>query len=200
MLTTRVEAAGSTFEFIVSGSWRAALGRVSARVVRAAEQLSTIAPRPLSASEKSLVHRVFGEALNVDPIDLCEGVTGLVNLSRRAFVIEQRLYVPRSYLPLADSTLVHELTHVWQFQHGGHAYIGDSLHAQTVGDGYNLARALRQGRPWAAMNCEQQATFIAKAFELGCFEGARFVLGDDDSTEQFLAAKSALRAGQGAPR
>jgi hypothetical protein len=87
-----------------------------------------------------------------------------------------------------------------QFQHGGHAYIGDSLHAQTFGDGYNLSRALRQGRGWAAMNCEQKATLIARAFELGCFAGAKFVLHGDDFTPRFLAVKAALLAGQGAPR
>ena len=154
-------------------SWRGALGRVSARVVWAAAGLSKVAPRWLSRRERMVLRAVFADSVDLNAVQLRENITGLINLSRSAFVIENTMFVPSSYLPLPDSILVHECTHVWQFQHGGHAYIGDSLHAQTVGDGYDLAKGLRRGLAWAQLNCEQQATLIEKAFAQGCFVGGR---------------------------
>ncbi|WP_375759797.1 hypothetical protein [Corallococcus exercitus] len=70
--------------------------------------------------------------------------------------------------------------------------------AQFLGDGYNVSKALRQGKSWEQMNPEQQAEFIELAFGQGCFETppAPFELDGKDSTEQFEAAKKSLRAGQ----
>lgn len=65
-------------------------------------------------------------------------------------------------------TLVHELTHVWQYQNGGLAYIPDSLMAQlkaTLRHGsrsgaYVWRHAHRLQLPWARWNPEQQATLV----------------------------------------
>jgi hypothetical protein len=181
-------------------SWRSALGRASAQVVWKAAKRGAAAPsRRLSDFERRALTGVFGDALDLDVIELRENITGLLNLSGRAFVIENTLLVPTGYLPLRTSTLVHEATHVWQFQHGGYAYIGDSLYAQSFGEGYDLARALRARRGWAALNCEQQATLIELAFEQGCFQGRPFVLEAVDYSGDFEAARAALHAGEGAP-
>jgi len=179
-------------------SWRAVLGVASAKVVRAAARLNPVAPRWLSGRERAVLRSVFADSVDLNAIQVRERITGLINLSRSAFVIENTMFVPGSYLPLPDSILVHECTHVWQFQHGGHAYIGDSLHAQTVGDGYDLAKGLREGRSWAQFNCEQQATLIEKAFAQGCFEGRPLIIDGRDATASFESALVALRAGSGA--
>src|SRR5207244_1002902 len=115
-----------------------------------------------------------------------------------AFVIENTLFIPGRFLPLQTSVLVHELCHVWQHQHGGHAYIADSLEAQLIGDGYRLEKGLREGRRWGELNCEQHATLVEEAFEQACFDGRPLVLRGHDYTPQLHHALKELRAGRGA--
>jgi hypothetical protein len=140
--------------------------------------------RSLTPVELQKLQRVFGAGINY-------GTVCLVRLSRfvttlngsRAFVTGTTVNLPESdYLDLQKgrsfSLLVHELTHVWQFQHKGWGYVAEALWAQGFGDGYDYAKALRQGTPWRKMNPEQQAQMIEDAFKSGYFdaEGARFGL------------------------
>ena len=64
--------------------------------------------------------------------------------------------------------LVHEMTHVWQFQNGGLAYIPDSLASQlrarlstgTRNGAYDWRAAAQAGKPWQDWNPEQQAELV----------------------------------------
>lgn len=179
-------------------SWKAAFGHVAARVVQGVALVSRGHPRPLNDAERSLAAPVFETSLDLSKVRVREGVGGLLNVSRRAFVIEQTMFLPRGYLPLRTHVLVHELCHVWQFQNGGHAYIGDSVHAQLLGDGYELEKGLLQGRTWAELNAEQQATLIEASFAQGCFAGKPFLMRGRDWTPYWSAAVVELRAGRGA--
>ncbi len=82
--------------------------------------------------------------------------------------------------------LGHEACHVWQFQHSGAGYIGDSLLIQVgivlgpllkvrMSDGYDLLRALRQGRVNTECNVEQQAV-MAELIGEACASNARGLL------------------------
>ena len=93
---------------------------------------------------------------------------------------------------------MHELCHVWQFQNGGHAYIGDSVHAQLLGDGYELEKGLLQGRSWAELNAEQQATLVEASFTQGCFAQRPFLIRGRDWSAYWRTAIAELRAGRGA--
>jgi hypothetical protein len=179
-------------------SWKSAFGVMAARVVQGAALLSRAPERPLTPEERELLTPIYRASLDLARVRLREGVRGLVNASRRAFVIENTLYLPRGYLPLRPHILVHELCHVWQFQNGGHAYIGDSVHAQLLGDGYELEKGLLQGRAWAQLNAEQQATLVEASFAQGCFSGAKFFIRGRDWTEYWAAAVAELRGGRGA--
>ncbi len=65
-------------------------------------------------------------------------------------------------------TVIHEMTHVWQYQNGGLAYIPESLIAQlgaALGGGdrggaYDWRAAHQEKRPWAKWNPEQQAAAV----------------------------------------
>lgn len=65
-------------------------------------------------------------------------------------------------------SLVHEMTHVWQYQHGGFAYIPNSLISQfkawlSSGDNngaYQWQPQAERGVPWEQWNPEQQAECI----------------------------------------
>jgi hypothetical protein len=80
--------------------------------------------------------------------------------------------------------LVHELGHVWQYEHVGSQYIGEALHAQAtagyvygVDDSYSnnangtaLATARAAGKTLADFNREQQAS-IAQHYYLRLTSG-----------------------------
>jgi len=174
------------------------VGRLAAKVVQATALTSKGRKRPLNAREWGLLERVFGDSLDLVPIVLHEGITGPLNVTRTAFVIENTIHLPKSYLPLPDPILVHEACHVWQFQHGGHAYISDSIEAQLFGEGYDLKRPASRGLVWERLNCEQQAALIEHGFAQGCLDGKPFRVGLEDHTQAFRAALAELRAGRGA--
>jgi hypothetical protein len=180
-------------------NWKATYGRVAARVVKGVARLNSAPERGLTESERALVEPIFRTSLELSKVRIREGVSGLLNVSRRAFAIEQTVYFPRGYV-VAPHVLVHELCHVWQFQNGGHAYIADAVHAQTLGDGYDIEKGLLEGREWAALNAEQQATLVEEAFFQGCIadETKRFVLSGRDWTDSWRVAAAELRAGRGA--
>ena len=68
--------------------------------------------------------------------------------------------------------LVHELVHVWQFQHFGAVYIPRALKAQFTKEGYNyggvegLASAFRKGKSIQDFNYEQQAEIISDYYSI----------------------------------
>lgn len=179
-------------------NWRRAFGGVAARLVQGVALGGGGVVRPLADLERRVLHGIFGDSLDPGPVRLHEGIGGLLNVSRRAFVIENAMYLPREALPLRRHLLVHEAVHVWQFQNGGHAYIGDSVHAQLFGDGYELEKGLLQGRAWAELNAEQQATLIEASFTQGCFDGRPFIVRGQDWTGAWARAVAELRAGRGA--
>lgn len=176
---------------------KGAVGRAAARAVQAAAKLSGAPSRPLNQAERGLAEPIFENSLDLFKVTVRAPVKGLVGITGRAFVIEDAIFVPAAYLPLAPPVLIHELVHVWQHQHGGHGYIADSLHAQFLGEGYALARAAAEQRPWYALNCEQQATLIEEAFSQGFFTGKPVMLGHHDATRWAEAAVQELRSGRG---
>ena len=136
--------------------------------------------RSLSESEIEAARKVFATGLKYEPvrIEKMGGFTELLNGSR-AYTWGNTINLPgkaHAYPHQYVSIIIHELVHVWQYQHGGWGYISNALLAQTFGDGYDFGKALRQGKPWAKMNPEQQAQMIQDAFRGVYFDtlGATF--------------------------
>lgn len=141
--------------------------------------------RPLAKAEIDLLRKVFEAGLQYLPVRLTRmgSFTEAINGSR-AFTLGNTIHLPRkAYDSLGQypSLLVHECVHAWQYQHRGWGYVPDSLWAQTLGDGYDFAKALRQGKPWKKMNPEQQAQMIQEAYRGVWFDtpGALFGLLKD---------------------
>jgi hypothetical protein len=179
-------------------SWKGRVGWALAQVVLGVGRWSHAPRRALSPAERRVLATIFGDALALDVVTVREALSGLINVSGRAFVIENTIHLPLPPGHVPMHLVVHEATHVWQFQNGGHAYITDSLHAQVLGDGYQLEKGLLQGKPWAQLNCEQQATLVEQAWAQGCFEGRPLIIRGRDWTEAFDAARAEWRAGRGA--
>jgi hypothetical protein len=181
----------------VSARLKGVMGQIAARAVQAAAKVGHAPQRGLNARELDIARPVFEGSLDLDRVTVRSPVRGLVGISGRAFVIENAIFVPAAYLPLAPAVLIHELVHVWQHQHGGHSYIADSLHAQLLGEGYALGRAANEQRSWHALNCEQQASLIEEAHSQGFFEGQPVRIFGRDVTEWAARAVEELRAGRG---
>ncbi len=128
-------------------------------------RMKSLTLRALTAGERALAREVFGETLDAVRIRLLA-----LPLWPRAFATGRTLLVfPQGQaatdfaaepLPL-QGLFVHELTHVWQAQHGT-ALLPAKLRA---GDGpLAYAYDLFDGRDFADLNIEQQAMVVQHAF------------------------------------
>lgn len=121
--------------------------------------------RPLTGGERDLAGQVFGPALDVERVRLFS-----LPVWNRPFVPGGRLVVWPAASAYADfslaplwlrSVLVHELTHVWQAQRGvflplAKLRAGDSRAAYAYDPD--------DGRPFEALNIEQQAMIVQHAY------------------------------------
>jgi hypothetical protein len=136
--------------------------------------------RSLSEAELVAARKVFASGLKYDVVRV-EKMGSFLELlnGSRAYTKGNTINLPgkaHAYPHQYVSVIIHELVHVWQYQHGGWGYIPNALWAQAFGDGYDFGKALRQGKPWAKMNPEQQGQMIQDAFRGAWFDspGARF--------------------------
>jgi hypothetical protein len=126
--------------------------------------------RNLADHEIAYAKRIFDNAIDYRSVRVTRGsalaffsATALgntINLQADHFVADT--------LNLSDGgllVLIHELAHVWQYQHSGIGYIGSSLGAQflawaTTGSrrgAYDWRKAQQQKIPWVRWSAEQQA-------------------------------------------
>ena len=167
--------------------WRGVVGWVIARVLLALARIDAAPSVVLTAPAIRAMARVFGDSVDLSRVVIRPGVGWPLDLIGRAYAIENTIFLlPEEVLDKA--TLVHELTHVWQHQNGGDAYIAESLIAQALGNAYDLGRGLGAGCEWEELNCEQQAVLVQYAWEQGWFKqgggrraARRFVTDDGAS-------------------
>ncbi|NOJ81603.1 hypothetical protein [Myxococcus xanthus] len=176
---------------------------VGGRAISAVQTLLGVEPvrRGLTAEEEAALRQVYGDSLDYSRISIKEGNAGLLTMSGRPFVHGDTIYIPSRHIPLRMDTLVHEAAHVWQHQHGGTDYASEALFAQFFGDGYNLGKALREGKSWSQLNPEQQGELLEQGYRAGFFESPpkRLYVDGVDYTAQLEAALREVRAGRGAP-
>lgn len=71
---------------------------------------------------------------------------------------------------LKDKVPIHELTHVWQYEHGGAKYIPEALAVNEKDSGYdykgvsNLRKLQAAGKGMSSFNPEQQAKIVEEYF------------------------------------
>ena len=121
--------------------------------------------RGLNQRELALGKSIFGNSINYD----------LVRINSLDVLTGDRAYVFRNTIVpseggMSDATLIHELTHVWQFQTHGADYISEALIARKWGDGYDygdlegLKKAYQDGKRLGDFNPEQQGEIIEEYF------------------------------------
>lgn len=140
--------------------------------------LSDSHERVLTIDERRYLQTVFGNSVNYDAVRIqFGGVKEALGISPQAVgndVFMRELWGERTAYP--DKTLTaagmrllgHEIAHVWQYQHTGAGYIGDSLMTQTLdvvgcklgirlSDGYDLQPVFKHAYSIDECNVEQQA-------------------------------------------
>jgi hypothetical protein len=125
--------------------------------------------RALSQKELAAAVSVLGaKAINYSAVRVADGgVLGLIFRlnKRRAFVTFHTVNMPNAGASLSTKLdlMVHELTHVYQFEVVGSIYIWQALKAQRSAEGYNyggwpkLAKEWGKGTHYREFNREQQA-------------------------------------------
>jgi RHS repeat-associated protein len=125
-------------------------------------------PRPLDPAERAAATSVFASSLNLAPIRLVEDpVFSVGGYARTPW---EWVYFPRGALssPTRMPWLIHELTHVWQSQHGiwvttkaYYAILGEYSYGGEAG----LVAARAAGMHFTSFNTEQQADIASHYYE-----------------------------------
>ena len=119
--------------------------------------------RTLNGSELAAARLVFGDAIDLELVRLDEHAVLGPAFSHREYT---SFHTINGWGPVASATLIHELTHVWQYERAGAIYMPQALHAQIWGAGYGyggtagLAAAKAAGRGFGSFNREQQASIV----------------------------------------
>lgn len=97
--------------------------------------------------------------------------------------------------------LVHEVTHVWQYQNGGDDYAGEAIWSQIARGGYDLDKVAELG--WHRLSPEQQGALLEEAYKDGFFDDPANAKVETDSgvdlTELAREAHERVKKGEGAP-
>ena len=137
-----IEGAGGKLEDLFSenlwedfGGWLAtntgnALDRLGTDLETIADSFK-INTRTLTNRELEVAKSVFGDSINYDLIRIDEwSFSGLINDWENHNRPYTTFHTINSWAPMDDATLIHELTHVWQYEQFGSVYISKAIAGQ----------------------------------------------------------------------
>jgi hypothetical protein len=123
--------------------------------------------RTLTAAEEQLLRGIYGTTINYSRVRVDEKALLGPRQYRFCYV---SFYIINAWGKMHDSLLVHEMMHVWQYQHLGVIYIPKALSAQyslmkyDYGGKPGLMQAAEDGKKLLDFNFEQQAEIITDYF------------------------------------
>jgi|GEM_PF-3233568 len=101
--------------------------------------------RSLSDREKAVAKSVFGNSINLSLVRIDEAAWSvpIVKKLKGADVYRPftTFHTINTWGSIDDATLIHELTHVWQYENDGAVYIPNALAGQESDEGYNYGGA-----------------------------------------------------------
>jgi hypothetical protein len=163
------------------GTWGGFLKWLGARILELGELLGvgeiaeTLADfikfntRKMTGAEVAAATSVFGSSINLSLVRIDTAalfvsiVKKIKNFSDLQVTI---LHTINSAGDIQPAILIHELTHVWQYQQMGAIYMPEALHAQSTKEGYDydgvhgLQKAKDAGKGLSSFNLEQQAHIV----------------------------------------
>jgi hypothetical protein len=166
---------GDGFGEIISSFVGSAIGMV----LKAGALLNNIVggnwnKRALTRAEKDMLRKVFRDSVALYNVRVVDGYAGIFNASSSPYTIGDTIYMRDTALAEYQHSLVHECTHVWQYQNLGYNYIADSIFARAQDkDAYDWEAELQHGRDrWQDFNAEAEAAFVEDVWENGRLAGA----------------------------
>jgi len=126
----------------------------------AAQRTFTSRPRSLTTDERRLLLTIFGQSVNLDVVELA--FTKLA-IHGRAYTLGNTIHIPERMpkgVTFDTQTLVHEMTHIWQYQTHGTAYISDSLYHQVTQGDAAYTVTIVPGQALGDYGAEQQAMIV----------------------------------------
>lgn len=125
--------------------------------------------RALTKAERALLYQVFRRSLSYYNVRVVLGFGGVFSINDRAVTVGNTIYMKHNNPATASDVLVHEFTHVWQYQHAGSRYISEAAGAQAfISNEYSWRTELTRGdRRWTMFNREAQAAFIDEVWTGG---------------------------------
>ncbi|MEM9848526.1 MAG: hypothetical protein AAF847_11590 [Bacteroidota bacterium] len=127
------------------------------------------AHRPLNQNERFLAKYIYGDCIDLDKVRIDEAARFGPRQYSLCYV---SFNIINSWGSMKDDILVHELVHVWQYQHFGAVYIPRALWAQGTREGYNyggieaLLVAKKTGKKFWEFNYEQQGDIVSDYFRI----------------------------------
>ncbi len=125
--------------------------------------------RPLHRWEIQLAREIFGDSINYRRVRIDS--YSLLGPMQKQFCYVS-FYFINSWGPMENSTLLHELTHIWQYEKLGAVYMPRAIKAQWSKKGYNyggvtaLRRYLRRGKNFLSFNLEQQGDIVSDYYRI----------------------------------
>ena len=187
-----------TFEFslILESLWDISSPMIGTIIIGIAKIISLIQSffyaqdfeRPLAEDEKAKLSIVYKNSLNYYVIRIIEGHSGLFGISSRPFTLGNTIYTKSSSFSI--DVLIHESTHVWQYQQTGNRYASDAIAAQWfIKDGYNWEKEIkdRNKTNWQDFNKEAQAGFIEDLWVFGVLRDVAETIIQSQSGSFFTA-------------
>jgi hypothetical protein len=155
--------------------------------------------RKLTDQEIAELKKVYGDSIDYSSVRIKESDDLFTIGANRTH--GNVIHFQKDALKNNPSVLIHEMAHVWQFQHGGTDYMSEALWAQAAGDAYNYAKAISEGKSWSQFDPEQQAELLEDAYRQGFFNGTgkTFTVDGVDRTDFLNDVMKQVRAGKGAP-
>lgn len=155
--------------------WLATLALQNLEIVGLGEAYETIMDlikfntRVLSPSELKAAKSIFGTSINFDFVRVDTGAMVGPLVTKRAYT---SFHTINSWGTESKDVMIHELTHVWQYENAGAIYMPQAVHAQVWGGGYdygdvaNLRLKQRAGEGLLSFNREQQAQIVQDFYSL----------------------------------
>lgn len=125
--------------------------------------------RPLHDWEIKMAKEVFGNGINYKRVRVDEGA--YIGPKQQHFCYVS-FYIINSWGKMSNSTLIHEMVHIWQYENMGAVYIPRALWAQTTNEGYDygglkkLKLFLKHEKTLFDFNLEQQGDIVADYFKI----------------------------------
>jgi hypothetical protein len=121
--------------------------------------------RALNGQEVAIAKSVFGKSIDLALVRVDERAVLGPSFTKRAFT---SFHTINAWGAVEDSVLIHELTHVWQYETAGAIYMAQALHAQIkrglgaydYGGPDGLRAARTKGQGLTGFNREEQAQIV----------------------------------------